>query len=442
MKRPLLVAAVLAAAPFMAGTAKADPLQMFNIVTPTAGVVNFSGTGTANFNQSLGTNNSINLGSSTNLGVNASASSTSDYTSSGSGKLDLDGSSRLQHTVGTATSAFNTSTNARAATEVASTRATTVANSSSYGTSYTQDYDRTYSQESGWELSAEWEAASTSERENDTGLQERKYSRSRSAEVSGTTNLEYQSESSFKASSERAWQRGWESEYSKAYTNSYATSVETANSASTGQSGSGVIVANFKTTETGDGSSAASALSSSFERSAAAEASIEVGASYANRTNTNQTEVEYDAAYEASYQRAYSAAHSNANASGNRESVSEVEVRGLGSIADVNSASTSTFSAESQLLSGANRADSIGNGQASAGASLSTSSYANQSNATTASAFMQAFTGGGLAPTEGTPTITDITGDTTNGFNITTDQVKTVTTTASYTTDVSGNVVQ
>ena len=58
--------------------------------------------------------------------MNASASSTSDYTSSGSGKLDLDGSSRLQQTIGTATSAFNTSTNARAATEVAHTRATEV----------------------------------------------------------------------------------------------------------------------------------------------------------------------------------------------------------------------------------------------------------------------------------------------------------------------------
>ena len=110
MKRPLLVAAVLAAAPLMTGTAKADPVQMFNIVTPSAGVVNFSGTGTANFNNSLGTNNSVNLGSSQNVGVNASASSTSDFTASGSAQLDLDDTSRLQQTIGTATTAFNTNT--------------------------------------------------------------------------------------------------------------------------------------------------------------------------------------------------------------------------------------------------------------------------------------------------------------------------------------------
>ena len=80
MKRPLLLAALLAVAPVaVGGAAKATPLQMFNISTPQAGVVNFSGTGTANFNQSLGTNNSFNVGSSTNLGVNASASSTEDY---------------------------------------------------------------------------------------------------------------------------------------------------------------------------------------------------------------------------------------------------------------------------------------------------------------------------------------------------------------------------
>ena len=59
MKRPLLVAAVLAAAPlFATSAAKANPIEMFNIVAPTAGVMSFSGTGTANFNQNLGTNNS------------------------------------------------------------------------------------------------------------------------------------------------------------------------------------------------------------------------------------------------------------------------------------------------------------------------------------------------------------------------------------------------
>ena len=438
MKRPLLVAAVLAAAPLMAGTAKADPLQMFNIVTPSAGVVNFSGTGTANFNQSLGTNNSINLGSSTNVGVNASASSTSDYTSSGSGTLDLDGSSRLQQTIGTATSAFNASTNASAATEVAHTRATEVANSSSYGTTYTSDYDRTYSQESGWELSAEWEAATQTARDANTGgIADRKYSRSRSAEVSGTTNLEYQSESQYKASSERAWKRGWDSEYSKAYTNSYSTSVETANAASEGQSGSGVIVANFKTTETGNASSASAALTSSFERAAAAEANYEWGYSYDSGDDRYESEADYDRKWEASYQAGYSAAYSAANASGARESISEVEVQGIGSISDVNSKDSSTFQASSDLLAGVDRDDSVGNGSASAAVSLGTSSSASANNATTASAFMQAFSGGGMGASQ----ITNITGDETSGYDVTSETVTTVETNASYSVDADGNVL-
>ena len=68
-------------------------------------------------------------------------------------------------------------------------------------------------------------------------------------------------------------------------------------------------------------------------------------------------------------------------------------VTGIGVIADVNASSESTFKASSTLLDGAAR-DGNGNGNASSGANLATSSYANQSNSSTASAFMQAFSGG------------------------------------------------
>ena len=67
MKRPLLLAALVATTGLVGTTAKAEPLQMFNIQTPGAGMINFSGTGTANFNQSLGTSNSFNVGSSPTL---------------------------------------------------------------------------------------------------------------------------------------------------------------------------------------------------------------------------------------------------------------------------------------------------------------------------------------------------------------------------------------
>ena len=129
MKRPILLAALLAASSAVVPAAKAEEthtgqmLRMFDISTPSAGVVNFRGTGTANFNQSIGTNNNFNVGSSTNLGVNASASSTEDYTATGDASLALAGTSRLQQTIGTATSAFNVAT----ANESSSTAAHTSA---------------------------------------------------------------------------------------------------------------------------------------------------------------------------------------------------------------------------------------------------------------------------------------------------------------------------
>ena len=394
MKRPLLLAAVLAAAPLMTGTAKAEPVQMFNILTPSAGVVNFSGSGTAQFNNSLGTSNNVNLGSNTNVGVNASASSTSDYTSSGFAQLDLDGSSRMQQTIGTATQAFNTVTAAESASRSAHTSAFEKANSSTYGVEYTSSYDVTYAREAGWEVNSSYD----SNNDND-GDSTAKYTRTYNGQV------EYQSEASFSAESKRSWEAGWENTYNQAYTNAYETSVSTATSAAGESTGTGVIIANFKTTESGDAASASAALTASFERGAAAEADLAWGATYSDAEANSgsgrySSEAEYKAGYESSYQQAYSSASASANATGSRESVSEVEVQGIGSIADVNSQSSSTFQAEADLLATDmdGRADTVGNGQASATASLGTTSFASQSNNTTASAFMQAFTGGGAAP--------------------------------------------
>ena len=203
-----------------------------------------------------------------------------------------------------------------------------------------------------------------------------------------------------------------------------------------------MIIANFKTTETGSAASASSALTASFEKSAAAEASYEWGASYVSGDSRYESEADYNRKYEASYQAAYSAAYASADAKGERESASEVTVQGIGSIADINSAATSTFEASSDLLAGAERADSIGNGNASASANLGTSSFASQANNTTASAFMQAFTGGGMGESVITG-IEDVTGSGANDpvkYNVTTDTVTTVTGVTEYTVDDNNGV--
>ena len=145
------------------------------------------------------------------------------------------------------------------------------------------------------------------------------------------------------------------------------------------------------------------------------------------------SEAEWEAAYEQEYQQAFAAAYSTASGAIERKSVSNVDVAGLGVIADVNAAATSKFTSTAQLIDGATR-DGNGNGNASAGANLATSSYANQNNSTTANAFMQAFSGG-LPEANGTQTVKSITRYNSNGFSIVTDRVSTVRNTTAYTVD-------
>ena len=76
MKRNLLVAATLLGAIASFSTTRAEASPQFSVTAATPGAIQFSGSGTAQFNNSVGTNNSFQVGSSTNLGVNASTSST------------------------------------------------------------------------------------------------------------------------------------------------------------------------------------------------------------------------------------------------------------------------------------------------------------------------------------------------------------------------------
>ena len=393
MKRPLLVAAVLAAAPLFATTsAKAQLSEMFNIVAPTAGVMTFSGTGTAQFNQNLGTNNSVNLGSSTNLGVNASASSTADYNSDGYAQLDLADTSRIQHTIGTATTAFNTSTAAESSSRAASVAAMEYANSSSYGHEWSSEWDASYAAEQGWGYKTEDEA----ELEVGAGSSAGYYKLDAAGKATSSAEGSYETTADWQASSKSAWQVGWDHEYSTTFTDAYETAVSSATSNAGTTGGTGIISATFNTTEVGSGSTSSSGKQAQFRADAelAAAAAVGVESEYSDYDSTTSSSANWQADYDAAYSAAYSNAVAAANAVGSRESDSTVEVTGLGSIVDINSRDTSNFVAESNVIDGGTRVDNIGNGNASAGASLTSSSYANQSNGTTASGFIQAFEGG------------------------------------------------
>jgi len=333
MRRSIFVAAALAAASLIAPVAsKANP--MFTVTAASPGAINFSGSGTAQFNNSIGTNNSFQVGSSTNLGVNASTSSTPGYEVGSQAKLDLAGTSVLQQVIGTSGTFKENSSQATSAYSAAS------------------NYAVDAMAKSGW--GATWE--------------------------SSANKGQY--------SSEAEWKSAYQSEYKAQVSAGYEATSSWTNTNTQSQGTDGVISGNFRTVEVG--SARAGGSSVDWSASATSSAEAKYGATYATRTNTAQTEAEWKSAYDAEYNQAYA----QASAASNRYTDSSVTVRGIGSDANVAAASSSTFNVEIGVGTSGTSAASTSTANGSAGANLSTSSFANQSQSSTASAFMQAFGGG------------------------------------------------
>jgi len=134
MRRSILVAAALAAGTFASLPSKAN--DMFNITAPSAGTINFSGNGTASFNQSIGSNNSFQVGSSTNLGVNASTSSTPEYGVNSKAQLDMAGTSVIQQVIGTSGTFKKAEAEGSSAYSAASSYAVDAMTRAGWGSSY------------------------------------------------------------------------------------------------------------------------------------------------------------------------------------------------------------------------------------------------------------------------------------------------------------------
>ena len=155
-----------------------------------------------------------------------------------------------------------------------------------------------------------------------------------------------------------------------------------------GGAAGGEISGQFNTKERGSATTSGSMADWSAAASASAEAKY--GVDYESRSGnyeyTNQREWQAD--YDAEYNRAYGAAAAGAT----RESDSNVTVNGIGSDASVTASENSVFSVEITSNNGTG-AGSTATANGSAGSSLATSSFANQSQSSTASGFMQAFGG-------------------------------------------------
>jgi len=399
MKRRLLflVAALSAAVTVPAAQAN-DPGKMFMINAVTPGVVSFSGEGTAQFNNSSSTANSFSVGSATQFGVNASASATADYMVDANALLQLGTGAQLQQTIGTSSSAANT----MAAAESAATAATTIANQKT-----TEEFGQTWS---------DYAARNGVATNTTTGA------------VTGATDaLEYKTENSYNAN-KKAFN-------DKQTQEAYANTTQTATASSqNGASGNGIISGEFLTSNKSTSSIGSSASASTENTNKATEeADTKFSKTYAEYTaafnsvagaggliNTEAEKLKADAiglTYNASSGAAlatdstgtkadsweaskknfsdekYSALSKAAASSGNasNESTATVTVTGVGSIATLNASSDSAFNVDvaTRIRNQIMENNATANG--SAGGSLNTVSMANQSNSTSASAFMQAF---------------------------------------------------
>ena len=398
MKRRLsFVAAVFAAtatAPALAQSMP-DPGKMFMINAVTPGVVSFSGEGTAQFNNSSSTSNAFSVGSSTNFGVNASASSTKDYLVDSSALLALSGTSQLQQTIGTSSSAANT----MAAAEAASKAADSIAN-------------RTTTSEFG----QNW---------ND-------YKAQNGVDTSSTTQntsaLEYKTQAAYDA----ARKDFFNEQMTEAFSN--VTTASTTSS-SQGASGQGIIKGEFVTTNsnrTDIGASAGSSAANS--ASATSVANSEFGSSYIEYTNkflsyagsdkiintesekaaasaagvqfnettgtalkeTAQSGTQEKSWTDARQEKVDSVMSSLQLASASQGAVTQdsqatVTVTGVGSIATLNSLDTTNFNVDVATRLRNSIPESNGTANGNAGGNLATSSFANQSNTLAANAFIQAF---------------------------------------------------
>jgi hypothetical protein len=320
----------------------------------------------------------------------------------------------MKQVIGTSGNAQNTTNTATAASTVAHDVATKRANSRAaeaqsafdveYGSSYSAYVDREVS-------------ASRANRNGTTG------------EVTWTGSGQYEREADFTAARKSSYSSKFDSEYATEYGAEFTRSLSNITSTDGSTTDSGTIKGTFKTVETGSAQSAGSQSDWATSSSASASKSVTntFGSSYdstrtyrvggVDRSYSNETE--WQAAVDREYNSEYSRSYAVAAAGASRSSDSSVEVNGIGSDANIAASSTSTFDVkiEGTEQSGLDFG-STATANGAAGANLATSSFANQSQSSTASGFMQAFGGesGGLTSgvqtgTYSTTTSTTLTPD-------------------------------
>lgn len=390
-RRLAFLVAAMAATASAPAFAQGDPGKMFMINAVTPGVVSFSGEGTAQFNNTSSTSNAFSVGSSTNFGVNASASSTNDYMVDANALLKLAGTSQLQQTIGTSSSAANT----MAASEAAASAASTIASSQAdvkFGETW-EDYQAIKG------------ASSTAGNDSPAGFTEEsfsnaaQYNAARDAFTKTATSEAYSlvTEAATQSSSQGASGNGIISgEFvttNKSRSDIGATAAVVAENTTKANSEAnqrfGTTYSDYQTKFNNIVGGAGGLINTEAEKAQANAAGVlynEATGGVETNANWSASKSDYTNSTFSSLQNAASSAGSAEN-----ESNAVVTVTGVGSIATLNASDESAFNVDvatrirNQLMA------TNGTANGSAGGNLATSSFANQANASTASAFMQAF---------------------------------------------------
>ena len=348
---------------------------LFSVTTSQPGSMQFNGTGTATYNNSLGTGNSINLGSSSSLGVSNSVSATGDYHGSSSSYVQLQDTTAFQQTIGTSSMAANTQATAQAAETSASSTAESQADktvTSQLGYSYDNYLDKYNSS-----------AAGTS-----------------TQEVAGTTA----SDGSTAAYTESQWGEATsqlrEESFNAAYSEAYSAVSASSQTTGSSESASGVVSGTFNTTNSG--SAANSSQVDDFTSTATAVANGTYGDSFvATQDSSGVAQTGTSATHDSngftetewkdSWNEAFSGSMSESISSAQTQSQSTSEVKGIGNIANVTTSGDSNFAVDLAARAPADISPENGSANGSASASLSTNSSVSVNNTQFSSAFIQAF---------------------------------------------------
>ena len=422
-------------------------VTLFQVNTAQPSVMDFRGTGTATYSNSIGTSNSINLGSATNMGINANVATSKEYEGTATANFSLtgpdkgnadgkamDGTTFLQ-TIGSATGAANMQAAAKSTSEQAHNSASKKADKvvtdklQSTALNYSNEFNSqkaNLAQANSITLGTDGMALATFDASgNETVSAQENEAKLGGLMTAAKVQGNVQADGSLTQYSATQWQSAvtdtYEEAYNDSYSEAYTQSASNQQSMNTTENATGKIVGSFKTTNSGTGSislsasevatlateSAKGSSGSSWDSSATtavtytdgqSSSDVDSAGTFTNNTGSDVTRIENangqtSDEWSSAFASAYANAANDLTTAGSNTSDSQVSVDGLGNIANVGAQSDSNFNVQLQARNQGVVGDENGTASGGAGFTLNTASSAAVSSSQFASSFIQSFAG-------------------------------------------------